>query len=97
MKSNHLFTTCLFVIGLLSGTFMSVGLAQQSPLKVCPNPASPCKSKHRDWYPYDLSFTLPAKIKPKQALKFAEALARGEPDRMKIATTIMEDKVRELI
>jgi pyruvate dehydrogenase (quinone)/pyruvate oxidase len=40
---------------------------------------------------------MPAKIKPKQALKFAEAMARGEPDRMKIATTIMEDKVRELI
>jgi len=40
---------------------------------------------------------LPAKIKPKQALHFAEALARGEPDRMKIATTIMEDRVRELV
>ena len=40
---------------------------------------------------------MPPKIKPKQALKFAEALARGEPNRMKIATTIMEDKVRELV
>jgi len=40
---------------------------------------------------------MPAKVKPKQALKLAEALARGEPDRIKIATTIMEDKVRELI
>jgi pyruvate dehydrogenase (quinone)/pyruvate oxidase len=40
---------------------------------------------------------LPAKIKTKQALHFAEALARGEPKRMKIATTILEDKVRELV
>ncbi len=35
----------------------------QTPLKVCPNPAAPCKSKHREFYPYDLSYTLPAKIK----------------------------------
>src|SRR5438270_5727065 len=34
---------------------------------------------------------MPAKVKPKQALHFAEALARGEPRRMKIATTILED------
>jgi pyruvate dehydrogenase (quinone)/pyruvate oxidase len=40
---------------------------------------------------------MPAKIEAKQALKFAESLARGQPKRMKIATTIMEDKVRELI
>jgi len=40
---------------------------------------------------------MPAKTKPKQALHFAESLARGEPDRMKIVTTIAEDKVRELV
>src|SRR3989454_9743117 len=40
---------------------------------------------------------MPAKITVKQAVKFAESLARGEPNRMKIATTIAEDKVRELI
>ncbi|MGZ4961879.1 MAG: thiamine pyrophosphate-dependent enzyme, partial [Limisphaerales bacterium] len=40
---------------------------------------------------------MPAEIEPKQALRFAESLARGEPNRMKIATTIMEDKVKELI
>jgi pyruvate dehydrogenase (quinone) len=40
---------------------------------------------------------LPPKIEPKQALHFAEALARGTPERMKIATTILEDKVRELV
>ncbi|HEX5220727.1 MAG TPA: thiamine pyrophosphate-dependent enzyme [Verrucomicrobiae bacterium] len=40
---------------------------------------------------------MPAKTKVKQALHFAESLARGEPKRMKIATTILEDKVRELV
>jgi pyruvate dehydrogenase (quinone)/pyruvate oxidase len=40
---------------------------------------------------------MPAKIEPRQALHFAESLARGEPDRMKIITTIAEDKVRELV
>jgi pyruvate dehydrogenase (quinone)/pyruvate oxidase len=40
---------------------------------------------------------LPAKIKPKQALHFAESLVRGQPDRMKIATTILEDRVKEMV
>jgi pyruvate dehydrogenase (quinone)/pyruvate oxidase len=40
---------------------------------------------------------LPPKIKAKQALHFAESLARGEPKRMQIATTILEDKVKELV
>ena len=40
---------------------------------------------------------LPGKIKPEQALRFAESLARGEPMRMHIATTVMEDKVKELV
>ena len=29
--------------------------------------------------------------------KFAKSLARGTPKRMKIATTVLEDKVRELV
>lgn len=40
---------------------------------------------------------MPAKIKPNQALKFAQSLAKGEPNRMKIAGTVFENKVRELI
>ena len=40
---------------------------------------------------------MPPKTKAKQALHFAEALARGEPDRMKIATTALKDKVREMV
>jgi pyruvate dehydrogenase (quinone)/pyruvate oxidase len=40
---------------------------------------------------------LPAKIKAEQAIHFAESLARGEPNRKKIALTALSDKVRELI
>lgn len=40
---------------------------------------------------------MPAKVTLDQATKFAESLARGEPDRSKIARTILSDKIRELI
>jgi pyruvate dehydrogenase (quinone) len=40
---------------------------------------------------------LPPKIEAKQALHFAESLARGEPKRMEIITTILEDRVREMV
>ena len=40
---------------------------------------------------------MPAKVKAEQALHFAESLARGEPNRKKIALTTISDKVRELI
>jgi pyruvate dehydrogenase (quinone) len=40
---------------------------------------------------------LPAKVKAEQALHFAESLARGEPNRKKIALTALADKVREMI
>lgn len=40
---------------------------------------------------------LPAKVQAEQALHFAESLARGEPNRSKIALTALSDKVRELI
>ncbi len=40
---------------------------------------------------------LPGKIMPEQALKFAESLARGEPNRTDIALTVASDKIRELV
>jgi pyruvate dehydrogenase (quinone)/pyruvate oxidase len=40
---------------------------------------------------------MPPKISAKQAIHFAEALARGTPERMKIAATVITDKVRELV
>jgi hypothetical protein len=58
----------------MSGTMMS-SIRAQTPSKVCPNPAAPCKSKHREFYPYDLSFTLPAKIKPNTDYKSAPFFA----------------------
>lgn len=40
---------------------------------------------------------MPPKMKAKQAIHMAQALARGTPDRIKIATTMAEDTVRELV
>jgi len=40
---------------------------------------------------------MPAKIKASQAMKLAEALMRGEPNRSKIMLTNLHDSVRELI
>ena len=40
---------------------------------------------------------LPAKVTADQALKFAESLVRGEPNRGKIALTACSDKVREMV
>ena len=40
---------------------------------------------------------MPPKIKPKDALHLAESLARGTPNRGKIALTIASDTVRELV
>jgi pyruvate dehydrogenase (quinone)/pyruvate oxidase len=40
---------------------------------------------------------LPAKVTADQALKFAESLVRGEPNRSKIALTALSDKVREMV
>ena len=41
-------------------------------------------------------FELPGKVKAEQELKFAESLAKGEPNRSKNALTVASDKVREL-
>jgi pyruvate dehydrogenase (quinone) len=40
---------------------------------------------------------LPPKVTTDQAKKFAQALVRGEPNRQKIALTVLGDKVRELV
>ncbi|HWC15490.1 MAG TPA: thiamine pyrophosphate-dependent enzyme [Terriglobales bacterium] len=41
---------------------------------------------------------MPAKVKVEQAVKFAESLARGEPNRGKIAwENMVEDRVREMV
>ncbi|HEX5283299.1 MAG TPA: thiamine pyrophosphate-dependent enzyme [Bryocella sp.] len=40
---------------------------------------------------------LPAKIKPDQAIKFTEALIKGEPNRMRIALTAASDTVRQVV
>ncbi|PYR70935.1 MAG: pyruvate oxidase [Acidobacteria bacterium] len=40
---------------------------------------------------------MPPKISVEQATKFAESLAKGTPNRSKIALTVLADKVRELV
>jgi pyruvate dehydrogenase (quinone) len=40
---------------------------------------------------------LPAKIKPTQAVHFAESLAKGTKDWQKIAATVAKDRIRELV
>ncbi len=40
---------------------------------------------------------LPGRVNTEQALHFAEALARGQKDAMKIIASVLEDKVREVI
>jgi pyruvate dehydrogenase (quinone) len=40
---------------------------------------------------------MPPKITVEQAAKFAESLVRGQPNRTKIALTVLSDKVRELV
>jgi pyruvate dehydrogenase (quinone)/pyruvate oxidase len=40
---------------------------------------------------------MPPKVTVDQAVKFAEALARGTPNRKKIALTVAADRVRELV
>jgi pyruvate dehydrogenase (quinone)/pyruvate oxidase len=40
---------------------------------------------------------LPANITVEQAAKFVESLVRGEPNRGKIVSTVLEDRVKELV
>jgi pyruvate dehydrogenase (quinone) len=40
---------------------------------------------------------MPPQATPKQALKFAEALVRGQPDRGAIISTVIKDKIKELV
>jgi pyruvate dehydrogenase (quinone) len=40
---------------------------------------------------------MPGKVKPEQALHFAESLARGTPERGKILKAVFKDKVREIV
>jgi pyruvate dehydrogenase (quinone) len=40
---------------------------------------------------------MPPSVTMEQAAKFAESLAKGEPNRKKIALTVLEDKVKEMV
>jgi pyruvate dehydrogenase (quinone)/pyruvate oxidase len=40
---------------------------------------------------------MPAKVTMEQAAHFAKSLVRGEPNRERIALTVLSDKVREIV
>jgi pyruvate dehydrogenase (quinone) len=40
---------------------------------------------------------MPANVTPDQAAKFAQSLAKGQPDRMKIITTVAKGRIKEMI
>jgi pyruvate dehydrogenase (quinone)/pyruvate oxidase len=40
---------------------------------------------------------MPPKITPEQAVLFAKAMARGEPERVEIARTLIKDKLKEIL
>ena len=52
----------MITVGAL--TALALSAVAQTPLKVCPNPAAPCQSKHKSFEKYELSFVLPRTIKP---------------------------------
>jgi hypothetical protein len=66
-------------------SLVTFSTSAQTASKVCPNPAAPCKSKHREFYPYDLSFTLPAKIKANVDYKSAPFFAVMLKENIKVS------------
>jgi|ERR1044072_3052788 hypothetical protein len=60
---KKIFLPLVVVLSIFGTSQLLNSAIAQTGLKICPNPNAPCKSKLRDFYPYDLSFTLPAKIK----------------------------------
>jgi hypothetical protein len=53
-----------FAPAVAAAAAMAFSAGAQTPLKVCPDPSSPCKSRHKTFEKYELSFTLPKAIKP---------------------------------
>ena len=60
-KEDH---SVRIISAIMITAIMVLASGAQTPLKVCPNPASPCKSRHKQFETYDLPFTLPKTIKP---------------------------------
>src|SRR5215212_8982151 len=53
-----------FVAALMIASASLVSARAQAQLKVCPDPSAPCKSRHKTFEKYELSFMLPKAIKP---------------------------------
>jgi hypothetical protein len=65
MQKESLLMKTAFII--MAACMIAVSTSAQTPLKVCPNPSAPCRSKHKSFEKYELSFTLPKVIKPNVA------------------------------
>ncbi|HET9588097.1 MAG TPA: hypothetical protein VFO91_04865 [Anaerolineales bacterium] len=49
-----------------------------------------------DWR-VEVVFGVPAEITTEQEFKFAQSPAKGQPRRMKIATNVLEGRIKEMI
>jgi hypothetical protein len=67
MKSRKESLMMKFVFIILTACVIVASTGAQTPLKVCPDPAAPCRSKHKSFEKYELSFTLPKVMKPNVA------------------------------
>ena len=65
MRKEGLLIKPAFII--LAASVIVVSTGAQTLLKVCPDPSAPCRSKHKSFEKYELSFTLPKVIKPNVA------------------------------
>ena len=56
-----------------------------------------CIPDEAETTPEPITNEAPVEKEPEQALHVAEALAQGRPGRMKIISTVLRGKVRELV
>lgn len=85
-KHSPTFLMSLLFIALITS---APATAAQTSLKVCGNPATPCKSRHKEFVPYELPMTLPARVKPNTSYKSEAFFAVVLKD--KIAVTADEE------
>jgi hypothetical protein len=52
---------------VMAACMIAVPASAQTPLKVCPDPSAPCRSKHKTFEKYELSFALPKAVRPNVA------------------------------
>lgn len=76
---------CIFTIMLFTVAATQAPAAAQGLLKVCANPATPCKSKLKEFAPYELSMMLPARVKQNTPYKSEVFFAVMVKDAIRVA------------